>query len=119
MPVQKLLNTVIDAIEDLKGQGLKTLDVRGQTTITDYMVIVSGTSSRHVKSIADHVIERSSDIGIKPLGVEGVEQGEWILIDLGDVVVHVMQPEVRDFYQLERLWDMGEAAVDSRMPRRE
>jgi ribosome-associated protein len=115
MPVQKLLNTVIDAIGDLKGQGLKTLDVRGLTTITDYMVIVSGTSGRHVKSIADRVIERAAAIGVKPLGVEGTEQGEWILIDLGDVVVHVMQPAVRDFYQLERLWEMGEKVVDGRL----
>jgi ribosome-associated protein len=119
MPVQKLLNTVIDAIEDLKGQSLKTLDVRGLTTITDYMVIVSGTSGRHVKSIANNVIDRAAGIGVKPLGIEGTEQGEWILIDLGDVVVHVMQPAVRDFYQLERLWEMGEQAADTRMKRHE
>jgi len=119
MPVQKLLNTVIDAIEDLKGKDLKVLDVRGLTTITDYMVIVSGTSDRHVKSIANNVIERAAHIGVKPLGVEGTEQGEWILIDLGDVVAHVMQPAVRDFYQLERLWEMGEQAADNRLQRQE
>ena len=109
MAVEKLLNTVVDAVEDLKGQQIKVLDVRGLTTITDYMVIAGGTSNRHVKSLADNVIERAKTAGFRPLGVEGMEQGEWVLIDLGDVVVHVMQPAVRDFYQLERLW--GEQAI--------
>lgn len=104
MTVEKLLRTVVDAVEDLKGQQIKILDVRGLTTITDYMVVASGTSNRHVKSLADNVIERARTKGLRPLGVEGMEEGEWVLIDLGDVVVHVMHPAVRDFYQLERLW---------------
>lgn len=104
MAGNKLLNTVIEAIEDLKGRDVKTLDVRRLTSITDYMVVVSGTSDRHVKSIADHVIEQAKAAGVRPLGVEGKEQAEWVLIDLGDVVVHVMQPAVREFYQIERLW---------------
>jgi len=104
MAGNKLLNTVIEAIEDLKGRDVKTLDVRRLTSITDYMVVVSGTSDRHVKSIADHVIEQAKATGVRPLGVEGKEQAEWVLIDLGDVVVHVMQPAVREFYQIERLW---------------
>lgn len=109
MTVERLLTTVIDAIEDLKGREVKSLDVRTLTGITDYMVIVSGNSDRHVKAIADHVIERAREIGVRPMGVEGKEQGEWVLIDLGDVVVHVMQPQVREFYQIERLWAVGDS----------
>lgn len=104
MPTDPLLHTVNEAIDDLKGRDPRVLDVRDMTSITDYMVVVSGTSDRHIKSIADHIIEQAKAVGVRPVGVEGREQGEWILIDLGDVVVHVMQPEVRDFYQLERLW---------------
>lgn len=108
MAANKLLKTVIDAIEDLKGQDVKTMDVRRLTSITDYMVVASGNSDRHVKAIADHVIEQAKSIQVRPLGVEGREQAEWVLIDLGDVVVHVMQPAVREFYQIERLWGMSD-----------
>jgi ribosome-associated protein len=95
---------VIDALEDLKGNDIKCLDVRKQTDIADYMVIVSGTSSRHVGALVNNVVSEANALGIKPKGVEGQESGEWILIDLIDVVVHVMNPEAREFYDLERLW---------------
>ncbi|HKJ21775.1 MAG TPA: ribosome silencing factor [Gammaproteobacteria bacterium] len=108
MTVNKLLKTVIDAIEDLKGQDIKALDVRRLTSITDYMVVASGNSDRQVKAIADHVIEQAKGIQVRPVGVEGKEQAEWVLIDLGDVVVHVMQPAVREFYQIERLWGVND-----------
>jgi ribosome-associated protein len=104
---EELLGVVTTALDDLKGQEVKTLDVRGLTSITDYMVIVSGTSERHVKSLADLVVERVKEAGAPTGGVEGGGGSGWVLVDLFDVVVHVMQPSVRDFYALERLWEPG------------
>lgn len=103
----RLLGIVINALEDLKGVDLKVLDVRAQTTITDVMVIVSGTSTRHVKALADNVTLKAKANGFPALGVEGEQGAEWVLIDLGDVVVHVMIPAIREFYALEKLWSMG------------
>ncbi len=105
--VERLLETTIHALEDLKAVDIRVIDVREQTSITDIMVIASGTSTRHVKAIADNVEEQAKKIGVKALGVEGDKGAEWILIDLADVVVHVMMPEVRDFYALEKLWSVG------------
>ncbi len=96
------------ALEDLKAIDLKILDVRGITTITDTMLICSGTSSRHVAALARNVADKAREAGLKVLGIEGLEEGEWVLVDLGDAVVHVMQVQTRAFYQLEKLWDMGE-----------
>lgn len=101
-----LKQLVIDALEDLKGNDIQCLDVRKQTDIADYMIIVSGTSSRHVGALVNNVVMEAGEAGLKPKGVEGQESGEWILIDLIDVVVHVMNPEAREFYDLERLWTL-------------
>ena len=99
-----LVKLVEDAVDDLKGIDVTTLDVSKLKTFTDYLVIVSGTSTRHVRSIANRVMERAKEAGAEPLGVEGQEHGEWVLVDLGDVVAHIMQPGTRDFYKLENLW---------------
>ncbi|KOR29582.1 hypothetical protein TI03_01985, partial [Achromatium sp. WMS1] len=95
---------VINALDDIKAKNLEVIDVRGKTTITDVMIIVSGTSSTHVKAIAELVVVRAKESGVQPLGMEGLQRGEWALIDLNDIIVHVMLPQVRDYYQLERLW---------------
>ena len=113
MQSKELVELVEQAVDDLKGVDVQTLNVSGLTTITDYMVIASGTSARHVRSIADRVIERAKEAGVEPLGIEGRDYGEWVLVDLDDVVVHVMQPRTREFYKLESLWDMGQKGGSS------
>lgn len=106
----KLAKIAVGAIEDLKGLDVKVLDVKKLTTITDFMIIATGTSNRHVKSMANAVIEKAKEEGERPLGVEGLDQGEWALVDLGSVVVHVMQVQSRAHFQLEKLWEMKPAA---------
>lgn len=101
-----LAPVVLAALDELKGIDVRTLDVRDQTSITDTIVVASGTSQRHVKALADRVLERAREAGVKPLGVEGERGADWFLVDLGDVVVHVMSREKRDFYNLEKLWSM-------------
>ena len=107
-PTGKLLETVHAALAELKGRDVAEIDVRGKSSVTDYMVIASGTSTRHVKSIADEVVRFAKRLDVQPLGVEGEGEAEWVLVDLGDVVVHVMLPRVREFYALERLWTVGD-----------
>ncbi|MFT0213271.1 ribosome silencing factor [Pseudomonas sp. F1_0610] len=108
MQSENLVKVVIDALEELKGKDIVTIDVRGKTSITDYMVVASGASNRQVKAMAQNVIEKVKEQGVKPLGNEGMDSGEWALIDLNAVVVHVMQPATREFYDLERLWQGAE-----------
>jgi len=103
----ELLAIVIAALEDVKGVDIRVIDVRDLTSITDRMVIASGTSTRHVKALADNVELKAKQRGYPPLGVEGGQAAEWVLLDLGDVVVHVMLPETRAFYGLEKLWSVG------------
>ena len=103
-----LRKSVIDALEELKAKDVREIDVRGKTSIADLLVIASGTSARHVKSIADEVSKYAKKAGVMPLGVEGEQEGEWVLVDLGDVIVHVMLPRIREFYGLERLWTVGD-----------
>ena len=95
-----------DALSDMKAQAITVLDVRGITDIADTLVIASGTSDRHVRSIAERVIEKAKGAGFRPHGVEGLRDAEWVLIDLHDTIVHVMLPRVREFYGLEKLWDI-------------
>jgi ribosome-associated protein len=109
MPLEALRKIVVDALEELKAQEIKILDVRGIASFTDLMVVASGTSTRQVKALADKVVEKCVTAGVRPLGVEGQQEAEWVLVDLADIVVHVMLPQTRDFYNLEKLW-----SVDSR-----
>lgn len=105
MKLEKLTELVFEALDDLKAVDVRLLDVREKTNVTDVMVIATGTSARHVKSLANNVIVEAKKNGETPIGIEGDDIGEWVLVDLGDVVVHVLQAEIRDFYQLEKLWD--------------
>jgi len=114
MQLETLRKIVIDALEELKARDIQILDVRGIANFTDLMVIASGTSTRQVKALADKVIEKSLQAGVRPLGVEGEREAEWVLVDLNDIVVHVMLPQTRDFYNLEKLWSMNERAGANR-----
>ncbi|MDU0112718.1 ribosome silencing factor [Psychrosphaera aquimarina] len=104
MQNQQILEFVLDKIDDLKARDIITIDVSKTSTITDFMVICSGNSKKHVQSIADHVALEAKAVDETPLGVEGKDEGEWVLVDMGPVVLHVMQEGTRDFYQLEKLW---------------
>ena len=107
-----LLEQVHAALENMKAKDVIEIDVRGKTSIADYLVVASGTSTRHVKSVADEVVQFAKKCGVMPLGVEGEREAEWVLVDLGDVIVHVMLPRVREFYALERLWTVGDHAPE-------
>ena len=106
--VEALLKAVHDGLAELKAKDVVEIDVRGKSSVCDFMVIASGTSTRHVKSAADEVVRFAKKLDVMPLGVEGEREAEWVLVDLGDVVVHVMLPRVREFYALERLWTVGD-----------
>lgn len=107
MNSEQLSELVVEALESVKGQDITRLDVRELTTVTDYMVVASGTSNRHVKALADAVAEKAREAGHRPSGIEGEDGGEWVLLDLGDTLVHVMLPRVREFYNLEKLWSLS------------
>lgn len=104
MQLEQLKQLAIDTLDDMKARDVEVMDVRGKTAVTDYMIVASGTSDRHVKAIAETLAFRAKEAGEPPLGTEGVAEGEWALVDLNGVVVHVMLPKVRDYYNLERLW---------------
>ena len=114
MNSEELADLVVDALDEIKGLDIIKLDVRKMTTVTDWMIVASGTSSRHVQALIDNVAEKAKAAGHRPIGVEGESGGEWVLLDLQDALVHVMQPKVREFYNLEKLWTIkpsGDAAA--------
>lgn len=111
MESEQFAQYIVAALDDLKAVNTVTLDVRPLTDLMDFMVITSGTSNRHVKSLASHASVEAKKQGMAPLGTEGEDAGEWVLVDFGDVVLHVMLPATRDFYDLERLWTVPEATI--------
>lgn len=109
MNSEQLADLVVDALDDIKAKDIVKLDVRDLTTVTDYMIVASGTSNRHVQALVENVAEKAKAAGHRPIGIEGEEGGEWVLLDLQDALVHVMLPKVREFYNLEKLWSLGAA----------
>lgn len=112
MQAEQILKIVQEVLDERKGQNITTLDVRGKTGFTDYMVVVTGTSDRHLKSLCEYVSEKLKENGVRPLGTEGDLGSDWVLLDLGDVIVHAMTAQARGFYQLEKLWSV-EGSKDS------
>lgn len=108
-PAGGVVKVVEDALDEMKAVNVKVMNVQKLTDITDTMIVASGNSDRHVRSIADRVIEHAKKAGFRPMGVEGERDGEWVLVDLQDVIVHIMLPRVREFYRLENLWDVSAA----------
>ncbi len=104
MSTETLKDVILKALEDIQAIDIVVLDVREMTPLADYMIITSGRSTRHVKSIAEHVVEAAKKHGVTPLGIEGEPGSEWVLADLGDIIVHAMLPSAREYYQLEKLW---------------
>ncbi len=113
MKKKKLQEIVIDALDDLKGKSIEILNVQGLTSVTDTLIIASGTSNRHVKAMADNAVVKAKQAGHAPLGIEGEDVGEWVLVDFGELVLHVMLPATREFYDLERLWTVP-AEIESK-----
>ncbi len=106
MQTKEVLKMVEGVLDDHKGQNITVLDVIGKTSVTDYMVLVTATSERHAKSLCNYVLEKIKENGLTPLGVEGLQGSDWVLLDLGDVILHVMTAQAREFYQLEKLWSV-------------
>ena len=113
MNSQEVITLALTALDDLKGIDIVEIDIRDKSSIADSMVVATGTSQRHVRSLADNVRLKAKGAGVPPIGVEGEDSGEWVLVDLGDVIVHVMTEESRGFYSLEKLWSVGSSASES------
>lgn len=106
MQTEDLLKMVQEVLDDRKGQNITVLDVIGKTSVTDYMVVVTSTSERHASALADYVLVKVKENGFTPLGIEGHKSSDWVLLDLGDIILHVMTGQAREFYQLEKLWSV-------------
>jgi len=109
MQTKELLKMVESVLDERKGQNITTLDVIGKTSVTDFMVLATSTSERHAKALSDYVVEKVKENGFMPLGVEGQQGSDWVLVDLGDVILHIMTAQAREFYQLEKLWSVDRA----------
>ncbi len=114
LKTKEILTIVQDVLDERKGQNITVLNVEGKTSVTDFMVVVTATSERHAKALSSYVVEKLKDNNFLPLGVEGQQGSDWVLVDLGDVILHVMTAQAREFYQLEKLWsvDRVEELVD-------
>ncbi|MBL4567754.1 MAG: ribosome silencing factor [Porticoccus sp.] len=110
---KKLIDIVMNALEEVKGKDIATLDVSDMTDVMDTIIVASGSSNRQVKALANNVIEDCKKAGFQPIGVEGMDTSEWVLVDLGDIVVHLMQPATREFYDLEKLWSVRPSDRDT------
>lgn len=113
MQTNELLKIIEDVLDERKAQNITIIDVIGKTSVTDYMVIVTATSERHAKALSNYVIEKVKENGVTPLGVEGQQGSDWILLDLGDVILHLMTAQSREFYQLEKLWSVDRVEEES------
>ncbi|MDO6461968.1 ribosome silencing factor [Granulosicoccaceae sp. 1_MG-2023] len=113
MNTEQLTNLAVQSLDDMKAQDVTVIDVTDKTSVADAMVIATGTSDRHVGSLANEVVVQAKAAGEKPLGVEGEAQSDWVLVDLGDVIVHVMTQKARDFYELEKLWSVRPGDSDA------
>jgi ribosome-associated protein len=112
--VSRALETVLASLEDSKAENIVTIDIQGKSSLGDYMIVASGRSHRHVAAVADHLVRALRDAGLGTPRVEGLPGADWVLIDSGDVIVHIFRPEVRDFYNLEKMWqapDLGEETI--------
>ena len=105
------LNLILSRLDDMKAEETVTIDLRGKSSLTDYVIVTSGRANRHVAAIAENVMKGLNEVGIKNIHVEGLQNADWVLIDSGDVIVHVFRPEVREFYNLEKMWSTGEKAA--------
>ncbi|MCK5190841.1 MAG: ribosome silencing factor [Methylococcales bacterium] len=106
MQTKELLKMVENVLNERKGQNITILDVIGKTSVTDFMVLATSTSERHAKALSDYVVEKVKENGFTPLGIEGQQGSDWVLVDLGDVILHIMTAQAREFYQLEKLWSV-------------
>lgn len=108
MELAQIIELARTSLEDMKAVDVQVIDIQGKSSMTDTIILASGTSTRHVKSLANGVQVSAKDAGLEPLGSEGELEGEWVLVDLNDVIVHVMLPEVRDYYKIEKIWERPE-----------
>lgn len=105
--ISTMLEMVYKALEELKAIDIVEIDVHDKPAMTEIMIVATGTSTRHVKAIGNNLVEKAKEHGFRPLGIEGEESSEWVLVDLGDIIVHIMQAKIRDYYQIEKLWEVG------------
>lgn len=110
MQADAVVKIVEGILDERKGQFIRTINVKNKTSFTDYMILVTGTSDRHIKSLCDHVAEKMKELGAPALGLEGDLGSDWVLLDLGDVIVHAMTAQAREFYQLEKLWSVDQTS---------
>ncbi len=113
MELNEIVKLCETALDDMKAEDILVIDVTGKSSMSDVLIFATGTSTRHVKSLAHSVNADAKNAGLEPLGMEGANEGQWALVDLGDLVVHIMLPDVREFYQLERLWQGDEEASNA------